>query len=248
MRVNTEQSGCTSADDTEGIRKMGTLIGIGGGSGSGKTLLARNLFRSLGGSSEVCLIELDSYYRDFPDLPVDERARKNFDHPDAFDMELLYLHLRDLLAGRAIDRPIYDYRTHSRSPKTERVGPHEIAILEGILVFTDPRVRDLMDIKVYVDSDLDICFIRRLRRDMKERSRTVESVIEQWESTVKPMFLEFIEPAKRYADVIIPGGGENEIAIDLLKAGIQALLAHGRSARTVTVGMESNPETPEDEM
>ncbi len=236
------QSGIISSETD---KKKGTLIGIGGGSGSGKTFLARNLLRSLGGSSEVCLIELDSYYRDFPDLPVDERARKNFDHPDAFDLELLYRHLHDLLHGRTIERPIYDYRIHARSPKTERVGPHTIVILEGILVFSEPRIRDLIDVKVYVESDPDVCFIRRLRRDMRERSRTVESVIEQWESTVKPMFLQYIEPAKRYADVIIPGGGENEVAIYLLKAAIQSLLGQDNSKGTVAAGRTAAVKTPE---
>jgi len=206
------------------FHKKGILIGIGGGSGSGKTSVAQNIDKALG-PGRVCIIEQDFYYQDLSHLPLEQRIRMNFDHPDAFDMDFLYTQLCELLSGKAIQHPIYDFRTHSRRPETERVGPHRVVVLEGILILLDPRIRGLMDIKVFVDNDPDVRFIRRLRRDIEERQRTVESVIEQYERTVRPMYLQFVEPTKRYADVIIPGGGFNTVAIDLLKTKIEALLS-----------------------
>jgi uridine kinase len=205
------------------FRKKGILIGIGGGSGSGKTSVAQSIDRALG-PGRVCIIEQDFYYKDLRHLPPDQRAGMNFDHPDAFDMDLMYTQLCELLSGKAINHPIYDFRTHCCRDETARVGPHRVVVLEGILILMDPRIRDLMDIKVYVDNDPDVCFIRRLRRDIEERGRSVESVIEQYEKSVRPMYLQFVEPTKRYADVIIPGGGLNTVAIDLLKTKIEALL------------------------
>ncbi len=170
------------------------------------------------------IIEQDAYYKDLSHLPPEERARRNFDHPDAIDQDLLVQHIQDLLAGKSIEQPIYDFATHTRKPETRRIGEHNIIILEGILILDSPRLRDLMDIKVYVDTDSDIRLIRRLRRDVSERGRTVESVLDQYEKSVRPMHLQFVEPSKRYADIIIPEGGRNVVAIDLLKTKIQSLL------------------------
>jgi len=207
------------------FKKTGILIGIGGGSGSGKTSVAQNIDKALG-AGRVCIIEQDFYYKDLGHLPPEQRARMNFDHPDAFDMDLLHSQLCDLLSGKVIEHPIYDFRNHCRKPETERVGPHRVIVLEGILILMDPRIRELMDIKVYVDNDPDVCFIRRLRRDLDERGRSVGSVIEQYEKSVRPMYLQFVEPTKRYADIIIPGGGFNMVAIDLLTTKIEALLGN----------------------
>ena len=204
--------------------KKGILIGIAGASGSGKTLVSKTIMEELG-SEKVVMIQEDSYYKDLSDIPFDERTGKNFDHPDAFDHDLLIKHMAELLDGRAISHPIYDYKTHSRLKETRTVGPHTIIILEGILILSEPRLRDLMDIKVFIDTAPDICFIRRLKRDIEERGRSVDSVINQYTETVRPMYFQFIEPAKRYADIIIPRGGKNLIAIDILTAKIKALLS-----------------------
>ena len=204
--------------------KKGILIGIAGASGSGKTLVSKTIMEKLG-SEKVVMIQEDSYYKDLSDIPFDERTGKNFDHPDAFDHDLLIKHMAELLDGRAISHPIYDYKTHSRLKETRTVGPHTIIILEGILILSEPRLRDLMDIKVFIDTAPDICFIRRLKRDIEERGRSVDSVINQYTETVRPMYFQFIEPAKRYADIIIPRGGKNLIAIDILTAKIKALLS-----------------------
>ncbi|RMG68277.1 MAG: uridine kinase [Calditrichaeota bacterium] len=201
----------------------GILIGIAGASGSGKTLVAQTLVDSLGSEKVLCLQE-DAYYKDLSHLPFEERTRFNFDHPEAFDHDLLVAHLKMLLTGQAIEHPIYDYATHSRRPETRRVEPRPIIILEGILVLAVPELRALMDIKIFIDTPPDICFIRRLERDIRERGRTVDSVIAQYKSTVRPMYLQFIEPSKRYADIIIPRGGKNVIAIDIVRSKIQHLL------------------------
>ncbi len=203
--------------------KRGILIGIAGASGSGKTLVANTIIERLG-SDKVVLIQEDSYYKDLSDIPLDERAGLNFDHPDAFDHDLLAEHLTLLLQGKTIAHPIYDYKTHSRLKETRTVGPHTIVILEGILVLNEPKLRELMDIRVFIDTALDICFIRRLQRDIEERGRSVESVITQYQNTVRPMYFQFIEPSKRYADIIIPRGGKNLVAIDILTTKIRSLL------------------------
>jgi len=203
--------------------KKRILIGIAGGSGSGKTLVAQTLFRELG-SDQLIIIEQDASYKDLSHLPPEERARRNFDHPDAIDQDLLVRQIEDLLAGKSIQQPIYDFATHTRKKETRYIGEHRIIILEGILILDSPRLRDLMDIKVYVDTDPDIRLIRRIRRDVRKRGRTVESVLEQYEKSVRPMHLQFVEPSKRYADIIIPEGGRNAVAIDLLKTKIRALL------------------------
>jgi len=203
--------------------KKGILIGIAGASGSGKTLVAHTIMERLG-SEKVVLIQEDSYYKDLSDIPFDERTGRNFDHPDAFDHDLMAEHLEQLLTGSAISHPIYDYKTHSRLKETKKVGPHKIVILEGILLLNELKLRDLMDIRVYIDTAADICFIRRLRRDINERARSVESIIKQYEETVRPMYLQFIEPSKRYADIIIPRGGKNLVAIDIISTKIDSLL------------------------
>ncbi len=203
--------------------KKGILIGIAGASGSGKTLVANTIIERLG-SDKVVLIQEDSYYKDLSDIPLDERSGRNFDHPDAFDHDLLAEHLKLLLEGKTVAHPIYDYKTHSRLKETRTVGPHTIIILEGILVLNEPKLRELMDIRVFIDTALDICFIRRLKRDIEERGRSVESVITQYQNTVRPMYFQFIEPSKRYADIIIPRGGKNLVAIDILTTKIRSLL------------------------
>jgi uridine kinase len=201
----------------------GILIGIAGASGSGKTLISNTIIERIG-SSQVTMIQEDSYYKDLSDIPFDKRTGKNFDHPDAFDHNLLINHLSELISGKSISHPIYDYKTHSRLKETKTVGPHNVIILEGILILNELALRDLMDITVFVDTDPDICFIRRLKRDISERGRDVESIINQYMETVRPMYFQFIEPAKRYADIIIPRGGKNLVAIDILTTKIKDLL------------------------
>jgi uridine kinase len=200
------------------------IIGISGGTGSGKTTVANRILESVS-ASEVVFIQQDSYYRNLQDLPLDYRKVANFDHPDALDNDLLVHHVRKLRAGEAIDLPIYDFKTNSRRHETRRVDPKPIVIVEGILIFVDPRLLELMDIKVFVDTPDDVRFIRRLRRDIAERGRTVESVIEQYLGTVRPMHMQFVEPSKRYADVIIPEGGHNLVSIDLISGKIRERLS-----------------------
>jgi uridine kinase len=207
------------------------LIGIAGGSGSGKTLVARTIVRELG-SSRVVIIDQDSYYKDLDDIPFRDREARNFDHPDAFDNELLKRHIRELLAGRDIEQPIYDYAEHRRSPETRHIGDHVVVVLEGILIFVDPELRALMDIKLFIDADPDVRFIRRLRRDLVERGRSVDSIIRQYEESVRPMHMQFVEPSKRYADLIVPEGGHNKVAIDLVKTKIRELLRDRAASET----------------
>jgi len=199
------------------------LIGIAGGSGSGKTLVAKRIVEELG-SEKVIIVQQDSYYHDLGHLTLEERKKQNFDHPDAFDHHFLISQLKDLLKGKSIDQPIYDYTIHSRKKETRRIGEHVIIVIEGILILHDPELRRLMDIKVYVDTDDDVRLIRRIRRDVSERGRSLESILDQYENSVRPMQLQFVEPTKRYADIIIPEGGFNLVAIDLLKTKIKALL------------------------
>ena len=198
------------------------IIGVTGGSGSGKTTVSRAIFEQLHGHSLLMLQE-DSYYNDQSDMPFEERIKTNYDHPNAFDTELLVKQLKDLLDWKTIEKPIYDYTEHTRSSEVEKVEPKEVIILEGILVLNDPALRDLMDIKIFVDTD-DIRIIRRIQRDIEERGRSLQSVIDQYKSTVKPMYHQFIEPTKRYADIIVPEGGENQVAIDLLVTKVRDIL------------------------
>ncbi|XFE30207.1 uridine kinase [Listeria innocua] len=191
------------------------IIGVTGGSGSGKTSVSRAIFNNFPDHS-IMMLEQDSYYKDQSHLSFEERLNTNYDHPFAFDNDLLIQHVGDLLNYKAIEKPVYDYVAHTRSQATIIQEPKEVIILEGILILEDERLRDLMDIKVYVDTDDDIRIIRRIKRDMEERGRTLDSVIEQYLTVVKPMYHQFIEPTKRYADVIVPEGGENHVAIDLI--------------------------------
>ena len=200
------------------------VIGVAGGSGSGKTTVVRRIVESLGGE-QVSLLEHDRYYRDRNDLRLEERAALNYDHPDSLETDLLVRHVNELRQGRGVEKPVYDFARHQREPATVPVEPHRAIIVEGILIFTDPALRRLMDVKVFVDADDDTRFIRRLQRDIAERGRTLASVIDQYLGTVKPMHLEFVEPSKRYADVIIPLGGHNTVAIDMLLTLIRSLAA-----------------------
>ncbi|KYD28273.1 uridine kinase [Geobacillus sp. FSL W8-0032] len=203
--------------------KKPVVIGVAGGSGSGKTSVARAIYDHFGDRS-ILVLEQDFYYKDQSHLPFEERLKTNYDHPLAFDNDLLIEHIHKLLCYEPIDKPVYDYTLHTRSREVIRVEPKEVIIVEGILVLEDERLRDLMDIKVYVDTDPDIRIIRRLLRDVKERGRTFDSVIEQYLSVVRPMHNQFVEPTKRYADVIIPEGGHNTVAIDLMVAKIRTVL------------------------
>jgi len=208
----------------------GILIGVAGGTGSGKTLVVQHMIQQLG-SDRVVVLQQDSYYKKLNHLSFEERAAQNFDHPNSIDSELLVQHVEELLNGWTVDIPVYDFTTHTRREETRRTGPHDIIVLEGILILDNPRLREMMDIKVYVDTDPDIRFIRRLKRDTQERGRTVQSIIEQYEKTVRPMHLQFVEPTKRYADIIVPEGGYNWVAIDLLKTKIEALLKEQHEKR-----------------
>jgi uridine kinase len=203
--------------------KKTIIIGIAGASASGKSLLAKTIVAELG-SEQVVVISEDSYYKDHPELSFEERGKINFDHPEAFEHSLLCDQLVELQAGRSVEVPRYDHTQHRRSNEKLTIGQHTIIVLEGILLFSEPKLRELMDIRIYMDTALDICLIRRLRRDMLERGRTLESVLQQYQTTVRPMYLQFIEPSKRYADIIVPRGGENRIAIDMIKAKMRELL------------------------
>lgn len=207
---------------------MNLVIGICGGTGSGKTTVAKSILEAV--TREVVFIQQDSYYRNIKDLPLDYRQLANFDHPDALDNDLLVNHVRKLKAGEPVDLPIYDFRTHTRKNETMPIQPQPIVIVEGILIFADARLLEQLDIKVFVDTPDDIRFIRRLRRDIAERGRTVESVIEQYLATVRPMHMQFVEPSKRYADVIIPEGGHNLVSVDLISGKIRERLAKGLSS------------------
>jgi uridine kinase len=200
------------------------IIGISGGTGSGKTTVANRILESVR-ADEIVFIQQDLYYRDLKDMPLDYRNAANFDHPDAVDNELLINHMKKLNAGESVELPIYDFRTHSRLPATTRVDPKPIVIVEGILIFAEPRLLEQMDIKIFVDTPDDLRFIRRLRRDIAERGRTLDSVIDQYIATVRPMHMQFVEPSKRFADVIIPEGGHNLVSIDLISGKIRERLA-----------------------
>lgn len=204
------------------------LIGIAGGTGSGKSTVARRVGESLRGTS-VSSLDMDAYYRSLAHLSLDQRRHVNWDHPDAFDVDLLLEHLQALGAGRPVDKPVYDYVTHLRAPETQRVEPAEVVVIDGILLFVDPRVRALCDVKVFVDTDADIRLVRRIRRDMRVRGRPLDDILEQYLTTVRPMHLEFVEPTKQYADVIVTRGGHNEMAIEMIVGRVHAALAATRA-------------------
>jgi uridine kinase len=195
------------------------VIGIAGGSGSGKSTVARNVAAALGEAS-VAFIDMDAYYLDHSHLTLDERRHLNWDHPNAFDWELLVEQLAELASGRPIDKPVYDFHSHVRSESTVRIPPADVVVIDGILLFVDARVRDLCDVKVFVDADADIRLIRRIKRDMSKRGRPLAEILEQYVSTVQPMHLEFVEPSKRYADMIVPRGGHNPVAVEMIVAKI----------------------------
>ncbi|RDV39046.1 uridine kinase [Bradymonadaceae bacterium TMQ3] len=200
------------------------LVGIAGGTGSGKTTVVRRILEAF--DEDVICLDMDSYYRDLSEMPKEERRKFNFDHPDAFDTELFIQHLQDLSAGQAVKKPVYSFAESVRTENVVEIEPAPIVIVEGILVLADARVRDLLEVKIFVDADDDIRFIRRLERDVAERGRTLESVISQYQRTVRPMHYSFVEPSKRYADVIIPRGGKNDIAINMVVADITSRLTH----------------------
>jgi uridine kinase len=199
------------------------LLGVAGGTGSGKTTVARSILESVG-QERITLIQQDSYYRDINWRSEAELLHHNFDHPSALDNDLMIAHLAALKAGHAVEVPIYDFVRHRRTPRTRRVEPQPVILVEGILIFVEPALRELLDFKIYVDTDADIRLIRRLGRDMSERGRTVQDVLRQYLETVRPMHLEFVEPSKRWADVIIPEGGENRVALEMVVARVEQLL------------------------
>lgn len=205
------------------MRKKPIIIGVTGGSGSGKTSVSRAILANFP-NAKIAMIEHDSYYKDQSHLTFEERVTINYDHPLAFETDLLINHLKELIADRPVDIPIYDYTQHTRSEKSYRQEPQDVFIVEGILVLEDQRLRDLMDIKLFVDTDDDIRIIRRIKRDMQERGRGLDSIIEQYTRIVKPMYHQFIEPTKRYADIVVPEGVSNLVAIDLINTKVASIL------------------------
>lgn len=213
------------------MTKHAIIIGISGPSASGKSLLANTIVSELG-SEQVVVISEDAYYKDNGHLPFTEREQINYDHPDSFDHALLCDHLRQLREGNSVHIPIYSYSKHLRLSETRTVGKHAIIVLEGILLFSDKALREIMDIRIFMSTPLDVCLLRRLKRDVVERHRSFESVVHQYETTVRPMYLQFIEPSSRYADIIVPRGGENRIAIEMIQAKMRELLSIHTQRRT----------------
>lgn len=203
------------------------LVGVAGGTGSGKTTLSQAILQQIG-AERVAYIQHDSYYVDRSSIPPGDRQAVNYDHPDALENQLLISHLKTLLEYKPIEKPIYDFKTHTRKRETERVEPKDIILLEGILILVDPRLRELMNLKVFVDTDADVRLLRRIKRDIEERGRTIQSVMDQYLSTVRPMHLEFVDPSKRYADLIIPEGGFNEIGVDVIVQKTRSMLSGAR--------------------
>ncbi|AVW10225.1 uridine kinase [Lactiplantibacillus paraplantarum] len=208
---------------TENKHRRPVVIGVTGGSGSGKTTVSNAIYNQLSGQS-LLILQQDSYYNDQSEMTMAERHAVNYDHPLAFDTELMIKQIKQLLDYQPIEKPVYDYEQYTRSQETIHQDPRDVIIVEGVLILDDQRLRDLMDIKVFVDTDDDIRIIRRIQRDIKERGRTLDSVIGQYLATVKPMYHQFVEPTKRYADLIVPEGGENEVAIDLLTTKVRSIL------------------------
>jgi uridine kinase len=209
------------------------IIGIAGGTGSGKTTVARKIAKALMDSSipnaSVAFLDMDGYYRDFSHLPMEERRNLNWDHPDSFDLDLFASHLEQLARGEPVDKPVYDFTQHVRSSRTERIPAADVVVVDGILLLADERVRGLFDVKVFVDADPDIRLVRRIKRDMSERDRPLEEILHQYLTTVRPMHQQFVEPGKRYADIIVPRGGENAVAIEMILTTIRRRLDARRS-------------------
>jgi uridine kinase len=205
------------------------VIGIAGGSGSGKTTLAHMILERVG-PEKIAYLPHDAYYKDLSNLPPNERATINFDHPNSLDNDLLIQHVQQLKRSEPVDLPIYDFKTHSRTTKTKRIEPRQVIMVEGILIFAEPALRTILEVKIFVDTDADIRFIRRLERDINERGRSTESVVRQYLATVRPMHMEFVEPSKRYADVIIPEGGQNAVAMEMVVARLETLLSSGSTS------------------
>lgn len=210
-------------------KKRPLVIGIAGGTGSGKTTVANAVLERVG-AQHIAFLPHDAYYRDLSDLSIEERRRVNFDHPDSLETELLVEHINRLMNWQPVEIPVYDFTCHSRTSQTVHVEPRRVIMVDGILIFYEPALRPLFDVKIYVDTDADLRFIRRLQRDIDERGRTTESVIRQYLGTVRPMHMEFVEPSKRYADVIIPEGGRNTVALDMVIARIETLLQQSEEA------------------
>lgn len=204
------------------------IIGISGPTASGKSLLANTIVDELG-TDQVAIISEDSYYKDRQNLSYEERCKINYDHPDALDHELLCQHLKQLQNDETVQIPVYDFGQHLRSDETRQIGRHQIIVIEGILLFADPKLRKMLDIRIYMDAPLDICLIRRLERDIQERGRTLTSVLQQYQETVRPMYLQFIEPSKKFADIIVPRGGANRIAIEVIQAKMRELLGYNNN-------------------
>jgi len=209
--------------------KFAILIGIAGGTGSGKTSIAKAITNDFG-ISEVALIEQDSYYKDLSNLTLEERALVNFDHPDSVDFDLMKMHLINLINGIRVNIPIYDFSTHTRKKETQPVDKHRIIILEGILALFQSEIREMMDIKIYVETADDIRIIRRIKRDIEKRDRTFSSVIEQYYNSVRPMHIQFVEPTKKFADIIVPEGGKNKVAVDILRTKLMSLLINHKKS------------------
>ena len=224
--LDNTSPGAGEPDWPTGGEDRPVIIGIAGGSGSGKTTIAQSVVTAVGVNT-VSLIQHDAYYRDQPDLALEERAKVNYDHPDSLETELLIQHIEELRAGREIRRPVYDFATHSRTTDTVLVRPEPVVVIEGILVLSEPELRNVMDLRIYVDADSDLRLMRRLRRDIIERQRTLDSVMRQYEETVRPMHLQFVEPSKRYADIIVPGG-YNAGAVGTITLMIRDVLSGAR--------------------
>ncbi len=207
-------------------RAIPIVIGIAGGSGSGKTTLAELIIERVG-SDQIAYLPHDAYYKDLSELPPNQRAAVNFDHPDSLDNQLLIQHVERLKRYQPVDLPIYDFKQHTRTDRTVKIEPRPVIMVEGILIFAEPTLRKLLEVKIFVDTDSDIRFIRRLERDIEERGRSADSVVRQYLSTVRPMHLEFVEPSKRYADMIIPEGGLNAVAMEMVVARLEVLLRVG---------------------
>jgi uridine kinase len=204
-------------------RQRPIVFGVAGGTASGKTTVAQTILKAVG-AEQVAYLPHDAYYKDRPDLPLAERTLVNYDHPNSLETKLLVKHIKQLIAGQPVQMPVYDFTLHRRTEQTVLVEPSPIILVDGILIFTRRKLRELMDIKIYVDTDADVRFVRRMQRDMEERGRSQASVIQQYLETVRPMHLKFVEPSRRYADVIIPHGGHNQIAIDMVVARLEAML------------------------